>query len=149
MTFLYVWVGPKYNPAGRPTHACEKLHMKRNILRRFINFCCSQNQDTRLLSDNKTSLAKGATFDIRTVADSVREAFSYRIRHISLWFNEVWPYASLNHMKYAISRMKMPHVRKTVISLLRSNLPRTDFSYWFSQSFQETVWLCERVLMIP
>ena len=27
----------------------------------------------------------------------MREAFSYGIRHISLWFNKVWPYASLNH----------------------------------------------------
>ena len=27
----------------------------------------------------------------------IRVAFSYGIRHISLWFNGVWPYASLNH----------------------------------------------------
>ena len=27
----------------------------------------------------------------------VHEAFSYGIQHISLWFNEIWPYASLNH----------------------------------------------------
>ena len=29
----------------------------------------------------------------------VREAISYGIQHISLWFNGVWPYASLNHNK--------------------------------------------------
>ena len=26
----------------------------------------------------------------------VREAFSYGIRHFSLWFNKIWPYVSLN-----------------------------------------------------
>ena len=40
----------------------------------------------------------------------------------SLWFNEVWPYASLNHNEYAVSRavfsMKMPPVREYASSLL-------------------------------
>ena len=31
------------------------------------------------------------------IAHPVRETFSYGIRHILLRFNEVWPYASLNH----------------------------------------------------
>ena len=35
----------------------------------------------------------------------------------SMWFNEVWPYASLNHNEYvvsrAVSRMKMPPVRRS------------------------------------
>ena len=39
----------------------------------------------------------------------------------SLWFNEVWPYASLNHNEYAVSRavfrMKMPAVREYASSL--------------------------------
>ena len=40
----------------------------------------------------------------------------------SLWFNEVWPYASLNHNEYAVSRavcrMKIPPVREYASSLL-------------------------------
>ena len=40
----------------------------------------------------------------------------------SLWFNKVWPYASLNHNEYAISRavsrMKMPPVREYASSLI-------------------------------
>ena len=40
----------------------------------------------------------------------------------SLWFNEVWPYASLNHNEYAVSRavsrMKMPPVREYASSLI-------------------------------
>ena len=56
-----------------------------------------------------------------------REAFSHGIRHgidtaYSLWFNDVWPYASLNHNEYAVSRavsrMKMPPVREYASSLL-------------------------------
>ena len=35
----------------------------------------------------------------------------------SLWFNEVWPYASLNHNEYAVSRVKMPPVREYASSL--------------------------------
>ena len=34
---------------------------------------------------------------IQRLCSPVREAFSYITRHISLWFNEVIPYASLNH----------------------------------------------------
>ena len=34
---------------------------------------------------------------IERMRTSVQEAFSYGIQHTSLWFNEVWPYASLNH----------------------------------------------------
>ena len=50
----------------------------------------------------------------------VREAFSYGIRHISLWFrfNEVWLYASLDPNEICRSRMKMPHVQESATSLL-------------------------------
>ena len=52
----------------------------------------------------------------------VRKAFSYGIRHISLWFNEVWPYTSLNHNEICRIRyeksMKMPHVRESATSIL-------------------------------
>ena len=34
---------------------------------------------------------------IQRLCSPVGEIFSYRIRHISLWFNELWSYASLNH----------------------------------------------------
>ena len=34
---------------------------------------------------------------LQRLCSPVHEAFSYGMGHISLWFNEVWPYASLNH----------------------------------------------------
>ena len=34
---------------------------------------------------------------IQRLCSPVSKAYSYGIRHISLWFNEVWPYASLNY----------------------------------------------------
>ena len=37
----------------------------------------------------------------------------------SLWFNEVWPYALLNHNEYAVSCMKMPPVQEYASSLMR------------------------------
>ena len=48
---------------------------------------------------------------------TVREAFSYEIRHISLWFNEVWPYGSLNHNE--ICRILYENASRTVVR----NLP--------------------------
>ena len=39
----------------------------------------------------------GIFSSVGTLRTPVREPFSYGIQHISLWFNEVWPYASLNH----------------------------------------------------
>ena len=46
----------------------------------------------------------------------VREAFSYGIRHISLWFNEVWPYTSLNHNE--ICRIPYENVSRTGVRIL-------------------------------
>ena len=51
----------------------------------------------------------------------------------SLRFNEVWPYASLSHNEYAVSRavsrMKMPPVREYASSLLYNNA-RPTFTYF-------------------
>ena len=42
----------------------------------------------------------------------------------SLWFNEVWPYASLDHNEYAVfravPRMKMPPVQEYASSLCQT-----------------------------
>ena len=49
----------------------------------------------------------------------------------SLSFNEVWPYASLNHnengVSHAVSRMKMPPVREYASSLVASSMPNGIF----------------------
>ena len=48
----------------------------------------------------------------------IHEVFSYGIRHISLWFNEVYGHTSLNHNEICHIHMKMPHVRDSASSLL-------------------------------
>ena len=48
----------------------------------------------------------------------VREAFSYGIRHILLWFTKHKVILHWITMKYAVSRMKMPPVREYSSSLL-------------------------------
>ena len=145
----------------------------------------------------------GIFSSVGTLRTPVREAFSYGIQHISLWFNEVWPYASLNHndtelsicttdgsydgktpnvassprrlsgplrvvalggptedkfdacahewncyltvaesirrqiesspMIYAVSRMKMPHVRQSAASLMWFTEPRAMVSLIWSR----------------
>ena len=54
----------------------------------------------------------------------------------SLWFNEVWPYASLNHNEYAVSRMKMPPVREYASSLM---LPKVSLM-WVGAGIYHTNW---------
>ena len=49
---------------------------------------------------------------------------------ISLWFNEVWPYASLNHnvICHMISGLKMPHLRDCAITLLCVETQKSSLS---------------------
>ena len=54
---------------------------------------------------------------IQRLRSPVREAFSYGIL-TSLWFNEVWPYALLNHKGICRPRMKVSHIRDYTISVL-------------------------------
>ena len=71
--------------------------------------------------------AKKARIDstIGRLRTPVREAFLYGIRHISFWFNEVWPYASLNHNE--ICRISYENASRTGVSnlpiLLRATHP--------------------------
>ena len=74
----------------------------------------------------------------------------------SLWFNKVWPYASLNHNEYAVfravSRIKMPPVRDYASSLfdLSLNAPRfwqlttfrQNFIFFFQNYCQKVVQSC-------
>ena len=47
--------------------------------------------------------------------------------YIPLWFDEAYGHTSLNH--YALSRMKIPHVRDCAISALSLNQPTTNYQY--------------------
>ena len=81
------------------------------------------------------------TEDNRELADSpVHEAFSYGIRHISLWFNEVWPYASLNdseicHMPYPIWKCLTYGVRNLPNNCEVTALPGKYTFVWGSGVF--------------
>ena len=62
----------------------------------------------------------------------------------SLWFNEIWPYASLNHNEYAVyravSRMKMPPVREYASSLM-SHTVIFIFMHYYQPTKGNIVWL--------
>ena len=106
------------------------LHADRIFkLHYFYNISISTNFsfNTTLLYNlyRFSKLSCGRVQIIGRMRTPVRDPFSYGIRHgirtvYSLWFNEVWPYASLNHNEYAVSRMKMPPVRDYASSLLSS-----------------------------
>ena len=61
----------------------------------------------------------------------VRESFSYGIRHILLWFNEVWPYASLNHDEICrIPYENVSHTGVRILPIVSHSGALINFSHW-------------------
>ena len=100
-------------------HKWNKWHFAMSALLKigsgYALYCCQQLSvdinDTKNIREDAYSRT-GGIFIRDTAGDTA----------YLLWFNEVWPYASLNHNEYAVSpavsRMKMLPVREYASSLL-------------------------------
>ena len=99
----------------------------------------------------KFKLCKQHKHDIREDAYSCTAGISIRDTArdtaYSLWCHEVWPFASLNHNEYAVSRavsrMKMPSVRDYASSLISKRIRTFAFedNCFCLQSFLPKKWI--------
>ena len=102
-------------PWSQFINICQLSHYMKDTLFRLPELIWPKPNGGRVLSDI-----------IGRMRTPVCEAFSYGIWHISLWFNGVWPYASLNHNE--ICRIPYENASRTGVRIHPSK-PYTLYSH--------------------